>query len=119
MANWKFGASAKEFDKLAEYARNFELLEVDLEKAVPIAGTVEDVHRRIEPYQSQLYSVHLRYEPEDGLSGIEVMLRDITLISSFGAKISITHTEYPLTPEQLKEQLKIIGDQAAQLGVYV
>ena len=38
MKNWKFGASAKEFERLKEYANQFELLEIYLEQGLKKIG---------------------------------------------------------------------------------
>jgi len=116
----RIGASAKEFLKLAEYAQNFELLEIDLEKAFRLVeGGIDEIVEKATPFMNKVYSIHLRYEPQEGLDAMSVMLRDMELIKEFGAEIGVTHTVYPTSPQELEEQLRTIGDKASQLDVHI
>jgi len=127
MGSWKFGASAKEFERFEEYARQFDLLEVDLEKAEKLGFDLPAVVEMIRPFENRLYSIHLRYGPdkEAGLDGIDVSLRDLEFFCQSGLtdelRIStfVTHTDSPREYREFEHHLARLGAAAAQYGVTV
>lgn len=119
MGTWKLGASAKEFKRLEEYYQNFDFLEIDLEKASDSIDSMEEIMRRVNLFSDKVHSIHLRYEPTDSKGGFRVILSDMRLSKEFGDKIYVVHTVYPTTPEILERQVRVIGDEAARLGIKV
>lgn len=126
MGNWKFGASAKEFDRFDEYAQ-FDLLEVDLERAAKLGFDLPTVVRQITTVRDKLYSIHLQYkgDKEAGLDGIDVSIRDLEffcqsgLVEELGIGMFVTHTDSPKNIGEFEQHLVRLGTAAAKYGVVV
>lgn len=115
----KLGASVKEFLRIAEYASHFDSLEIDLEKASAQVPSMDPIVQLMAPYMDKVYSLHLRYKPAQGRSGIDATLEDMDLVKELGVERAVTHTDYPQSSEELEKQLSMISDKAAELSLYV
>lgn len=128
MGEWKFGASAKEFGRLGDYAKNFDLLEIDLEKAVKLGfGPIENIVEKAMEFGDKTYSVHLRYKPFDSKhkDGIDASIDDLRFLcengytEKLGIKMFVTHPDYPSSSEMLKSQLARLDNIAKDYGVTI
>ncbi len=133
MKKWKLGASVKDFSKLDEYARHFDFLEIDLEKAMDFFNAsptsiseLGSVAEAIMPYKEKIYSVHLRYNPapECGMGGIDATIRDlyvfaVDLIREIPVRMFVTHTDYPTNSAQFEEQVRILSHHADRLSTHL
>jgi len=115
MGKWEIGASVKELVRIADYAREFDILEVNIQNAVN--DGVEDIAEKVMPFFDKIYSVHLRYRPSSG--GIQLILDSMSFVREFAAVIGITHLNYPTNPEELEKQIRDIGEEADKLGVKI
>jgi hypothetical protein len=123
---WQIGASAKEFGRLDEYARQFDILEIDVEKAFKLGlGPVFSIAESAEPFKDRIRSLHLRYNQLKGAScdGVQTSIYDLEFFNRSRLKdaieIYVTHTDYPQNREQLYEQMQRLGEAAAQQDVIV
>ena len=83
MKNWKFGASAKEFERLKEYANQFELLEIYLEQGLKKGqDPIELIAAQITATRKKPYSVHLRYKPflDEHKDGVNAAIYDLSVL---------------------------------------
>ncbi len=123
--NWKLGASVKEFSKLIEYAENFGFLELDLEHNIKEGENIYSVLGKALPYREKIYSIHLRYKPQNGKNGIETSCEDVDSLmkngslEEFGTRIFVTHSDYPTNPEEFRKQVASLGEKACQYGIII
>ena len=128
MPLWQLGASAKEFDRLQEYARQFGLLEIDLEKAEKLGfGPIQNIAQLVIPNKEWVYSIHLRYDPKkDGSAdGIDTSISDLEWLCTtdlgrqLRANMFVTHTDYPQNVQDLLTQLRRLGEAAKHFNVVI
>lgn len=128
MKDWKFGASAKEFERLQEYANQFELLEIYLEQDVKTChDPIENIAAQIIASGKNPYSVHLRYKPflNAHKDGVDAAIYDLSLLcmsgltADLGVELFVAHTSYPKNRYELYNQIIRLGEAAHKYEVVV
>ena len=121
MKNWKFGASAKEFERLKEYANQFELLEIYLEQGLKKGqDPIELIAAQITATRKKPYSVHLRYKPflDEHKDGVDAAIYDLSVLcmsglaADWGIELFVAHTSYPKNRYELYNQIIRLGEAA-------
>ncbi|MHA2023712.1 MAG: TIM barrel protein [Candidatus Thorarchaeota archaeon] len=121
------GTSVKDWSELTQSAIEFDKLEISLQHAIGISGSVDDlaqILQELNPMREKIHSVHLRYDDPE-VDNISRGIQDLTLITETGfhdaldVQVYVVHGGYPKNPSELRHQIERLGAAGEQYGVLV